>query len=267
MTVLEARRRILHLQAKIDLIEYPTGVLAAAREKLTSCRSKQKTARRFFLINQSCLIVQRKINSLQSKINFYLTILKQNPYIVSERDKAASRALDLMLRKSKRPKMYEDEIIRLEMDYNDANQDYDNFLHEIAKYQFESLSNDKKVFKNNSYNPRQNIKGKIVDIRENIKVIDVDTIRRSYIEWAHIYHLQLVNYNSYEAITEYEFCWALENFLQYNLLNDDVAEKKELRAKLIYTDMIQNASELEKVKLKDNFILTDFIKKHLYNLY
>lgn len=264
MTVLEARRKILNLQAKLDSLSF-TPAMFAQRLKLYNRKiSKRKTTNAVRSINWACNKLFTQYQQLQNKINYYLELLKQNPYKITPKDLAISRALDLQKQEKVNKTIIEDKrISKLENDYY-------KFIQALQEYDFNTEEEKKeKSTLNKSANPYKVINNRVVDIRYNIKIIDIDVSKHSPMKWAEIYHLKLFNNYKYNTtlITEYEFCWALENKLQYMLLNDDIAEQKELRAKLIYTDIINNASVEEKEKLKNKFIYTIFIQKQLNNLY
>ena len=266
MTILEARRKILNLQAKLDALSF-TSTMFNQRLKLYNRKiSKQKTINAIRSINWACSKLFTQYQQLQNKINYYLELLKQNPYKITSKDLAMSEALELQKKEknidNKKCIIEEKKISKLENDYY-------KFIQTLQEYNFNTKEENKKNILNKSTNPYKLINNQVVDIRYNIKIIDIDISKHSPIKWAEIYHLKLFNSYKYNKtlITEYEFCWALENKLQYMLLNDELAEQKELRAKLIYTDIINNASVEEKEKLKNKFIYTIFIQKRLNNLY
>lgn len=269
MTVLEARRKILNLQAKLDSLSF-TPAMFAKRLKLYNRKiSKRKTTNAVRSINWACNKLFTQYQQLQNKIDYYLELLKQNPYKITSKDLAISRALELQKKNTNKKESNKKECIITDKKITKLENDYYKFIQALQEYDFDVKEEEKKESLNKSPNPYKVINNRVVDIRYDIKIIDIDISKHSPMKWAEIYHLKLFNSYKYNKtlITEYEFCWALENKLQYMLLNDELAEQKELRAKLIYTDIINNASIEEKEKLKNKFIYTIFIQKQLNNLY
>lgn len=114
---------------------------------------------------------------------------------------------------------------------------------------------------------KESIKEK-VEKRHNIKVIDIDISARYISEWAEIFYFKIVNLYDVGNIkvNEYKFAWLIENQLNYYLLNNPLAEQNEIRLKLLYLDMIRNASDMEKQILQHRFIVTDFVRKQMKNI-
>ena len=266
MTILEARRKILNLQTKLTY----NKIFKKARFYDIKI-SKRRTKNKIMTINRACSKIYTQQQNLQNKINYYLELLKNNPYKITVRDLAISRSLDLANREKEIIKREEEkEILKLESDY-------ENLIKIINQYDF----NIKKVTEsadqlNQSTNPYKKIKNRIVDIRFDIKIIDIDVTQHSATKWAEIYHLKLYNLsgiclNNKQGKTSLQDrvydTKGIMPTITAGHFNPSIAEQKELRAKLMYMDIINNATEEEKEKLKNKFIYTLFIQKQLNYLY
>ena len=262
-TILTIRRNILNLQNKLDNLEYPTRIHKKDMPDIPG-QSKQILTKTIYYINKICEKIYMDKQRLQKRIQYYLDLLKANPYIITPRDKIVSKALDLKKNKEKKI-TNEEKVIN---DINKLENDYTKLVNDIANHKFKKLQVLEPIKKNinNSRSPYRRIQSKTIDIRKDIKIIDVDSTKRSVNEWAKIYHIKIYNNINYEVMNEYEFCWNLENTLQYILYSDNKANQQELRARLIYLDIINNATEEEKEQLKNKFVITDFIRQQLNDI-
>ena len=274
MTSIELKQKILSLKMDRDQIH---NQIVEIKRQINNMKITNTRKRILIVTNHQIYQLQQDNKEISQKIKQYKIQLKEElekiPYDDSILNK--SLALQQINNTKEKPvlkvnKTNNDTIIQSTSSINFKSKD-DTIYNNIYQAQVtrETETEPAKQKKHEGRVPYRIINNKEIDLREDRKIIDIDLLARPIKEWADIYHLRIVNlynvddYN--KPVNEYNFAWLLEHELQYVPMDDEESARKELRAQLLYLDIIRNATMKEKKQLEEKFIITEFILRKMKN--
>ena len=274
MTSIELKQKILSLKMEHDQIH---NQIVEIKRQINNMKITNTRKRILIVTNRQIYQLQQDNKEISQKIKQYKIQLKEElekiPYDDSILNK--SLALQQINNTKEKPvlkvnKTNNDTIIQSTSSINFKSKDdtiYNNIYQAQVTREIETEPAKQK--KHEGRVPYRIINNREVDLREDRKIIDIDLLARPIEEWADIYHLRIMNLynvkNYNKPVNEYNFAWLLEHELQYVPMDDEESARKELRAQLLYLDIIRNATMKEKKQLEEKFIITEFILRKMKN--